>query len=47
MQANLPVTQREYQFPDSETLLSTADTSSISMGDLALRVVAAVQVFSV
>lgn len=28
MRTNLPVTQREYQFPDNETLLSTTDTSS-------------------
>ena len=28
MRTNLPVTQREYQFPDSETLLSTTDTAS-------------------
>jgi aerotaxis receptor len=29
MKTNLPVTQREYQFPDGETLLSTTDTSSV------------------
>ncbi|MDO9199683.1 PAS domain-containing methyl-accepting chemotaxis protein [Rhodoferax sp.] len=28
MKTNLPVTQREYQFPGTETLLSTTDTSS-------------------
>jgi aerotaxis receptor len=28
MRTNLPVTQHEYQFPGSETLLSTTDTSS-------------------
>ncbi len=28
MRTNLPVTQREYQFPADETLLSTTDTSS-------------------
>ena len=28
MRTNLPVTQREYQFPESETLLSTTDTAS-------------------
>ncbi|MDD5030482.1 MAG: methyl-accepting chemotaxis protein [Rhodoferax sp.] len=28
MRVNLPVTQQEYQFPSSETLLSTTDTSS-------------------
>ena len=28
MRTNLPVTQREYQFPPHETLLSTTDTSS-------------------
>jgi aerotaxis receptor len=28
MRTNLPVTQNEYQFPGSETLLSTTDTSS-------------------
>jgi aerotaxis receptor len=28
MRTNLPVTQQEYQFPGSETLLSTTDTSS-------------------
>lgn len=28
MRRNLPVTQREYQFPHNETLLSTTDTSS-------------------
>jgi aerotaxis receptor len=28
MKSNLPVTQREYQFPGTETLLSTTDTSS-------------------
>jgi aerotaxis receptor len=28
MRTNLPVTQREYQFPASETLLSTTDTDS-------------------
>ena len=28
MQTNLPVTQREYQFPGNETLLSTTDTAS-------------------
>jgi len=28
MRNNQPVTQREYQFPDSETLLSTTDTRS-------------------
>ncbi|MBY0409494.1 MAG: PAS domain-containing protein [Burkholderiaceae bacterium] len=28
MRINLPVTQREYQFPESETLLSTTDTLS-------------------
>ena len=28
MRVNLPVTQREYQFPDNETLLSATDTSS-------------------
>jgi aerotaxis receptor len=28
MRTNLPVTQREYQFPGTETLLSTTDTSS-------------------
>ena len=28
MRTNLPVTQREYQFPGNETLLSTTDTSS-------------------
>jgi len=28
MRNNQPVTQREYQFPDSETLLSTTDTNS-------------------
>lgn len=28
MRTNLPVTQREYQFPSNETLLSTTDTSS-------------------
>ena len=28
MRSNLPVTQREYQFPGTETLLSTTDTSS-------------------
>jgi len=28
MSASLPVTQREYQFPDNETLLSTTDASS-------------------
>jgi aerotaxis receptor len=28
MRTNLPVTQREYQFPGDETLLSTTDTSS-------------------
>ncbi len=28
MQLNLPITQREYHFPDTETLLSTTNTSS-------------------
>ncbi|MDO8284720.1 MAG: methyl-accepting chemotaxis protein [Rhodoferax sp.] len=28
MKANLPVTQREYQFPGTETLMSTTDTAS-------------------
>jgi len=28
MRTNLPVTQKSYEFPDSETLLSTTDTSS-------------------
>ncbi len=28
MRTNLPATQREYEFPDSETLLSATDTSS-------------------
>lgn len=28
MRTNLPVTQREYQFPSNETLLSTTDTES-------------------
>ena len=28
MRTNLPVTQREFQFPDGETLLSTTDTAS-------------------
>jgi aerotaxis receptor len=28
MRTNLPITQREYQFPDGETLLSATDTSS-------------------
>ncbi|MDO9196774.1 PAS domain-containing protein, partial [Rhodoferax sp.] len=28
MRTNLPVTQHEYQFPGSETLLSTTDTAS-------------------
>ncbi|MFZ3084633.1 methyl-accepting chemotaxis protein [Rhodoferax ferrireducens] len=28
MRTNLPVTQNEYQFPESETLLSTTDTAS-------------------
>ena len=28
MRSNLPVTQREYQFPGNETLLSTTDTTS-------------------
>lgn len=28
MRTNLPVTQREYQFPGNETLLSTTDTAS-------------------
>lgn len=28
MRLNLPVTQREYQYPDNETLVSTTDLSS-------------------
>jgi aerotaxis receptor len=28
MRTNLPVTQREYQFPEDETLLSTTDSAS-------------------
>ena len=33
MRTNLPVTQREYQFPGHETLLSTTDvTSHIKQG---------------
>ena len=42
MRTNLPVTQQEYAFPASETLLSTTDRSS----NITQRLVSAVKVFS-
>ena len=42
MRTNLPVTQQEYGFPASETLLSTTDLSS----NITQRRVAAVKVSS-